>query len=257
VLKEEPEDINNYDEEFVLTDDELKYGAPSLASQMPYNFKNGTIFTEIDCNCSKCGIKIFSDHIFGLLSEIVNQQDQHTEGVEVYGDAVCGKCNTFTRIAAYFTEDGVLEFELPESLNSIDTDKKDRIPLNENHRKLLSKPTIISQFPIKFKNNNVLNEWEGSCASCKKTIPPEHLHGNICYPIDTLVTIEAVGVCLECELLTMFSCRVRDNLSLEWVNSEGRWCKCDTDGSRLLGQEGAKRRKTLKEMLISMTKIWK
>lgn len=120
-----------------------------------------------------------------------------------------------------------------EDVNTPATNIVKRVPVTAQHRVFLSGPTINSYFPVIFSNGNVLEELSCSCAQCGKKFSPESLHGVITRPLESVVLVESVGVCTPCSLLTPFTCRIRDDLSLEWM-SKGGWLRSDRRGTRPL-----------------------
>ena len=84
-------------------------------------------------------------------------------------------------------------------------------------------PTIIEQLPIEFKNGSRLDTYEGSCGLCSKPVPPGDFRGSITYPIPSVAVVEALAGCVECNTITHYLHRVRDDLSLQWQGSNGEW----------------------------------
>jgi hypothetical protein len=109
-----------------------------------------------------------------------------------------------------------------------------RVPITDRHRALLSSPSMGSQLPIKFACGNQLTEWAGFCLGCEKRFSSEQMHGVVSQPLESVVSIESVAVCQECNLLTPFCMRVRDDLSREWVDEEGRWVRSSNHGTRYM-----------------------
>lgn len=84
-------------------------------------------------------------------------------------------------------------------------------------------PTIISQLPLEFPNGAKLETYRGRCKVCDQPIEANMLHGVIKQPTSKVYTIEAAGICVPCRTITDFNHRVRDDLSLEWIDENGRW----------------------------------
>lgn len=105
-----------------------------------------------------------------------------------------------------------------------------RIPVTQKHLTLLKGPTITNQLPIVFSNGSVFSLLEAICSVCGKHIAQADLHGRITKPIDSVVVIEGVGICRTCSLLTPLKCRVRNDLSVEWLSAKGKWYREDDTG---------------------------
>jgi hypothetical protein len=73
---------------------------------------------------------------------------------------------------------------------------------------------IQQQLPIRYKNGATWTEFSGICLGCDCPIEPENLHGQISQIIDSVVTIEAVGMCIPCRALTGFHYRLHDDMSI-------------------------------------------
>lgn len=90
----------------------------------------------------------------------------------------------------------------------------DRSPLTVRDRELMNMETIASQFPVQFSNNAVWTEFDGKCSGCGKTLDRNNVRGLLSKPLPTVATIEAAGVCLNCELLTRFDYRIHNDMRI-------------------------------------------
>jgi hypothetical protein len=84
-------------------------------------------------------------------------------------------------------------------------------------------PTIASQTPLTFPNGAELGSYRGRCKVCNEVIDDDYLRGSVTHPIDKVYVVKAVGLCDPCKTITEFNHRVRDDLSLEWVDANGEW----------------------------------
>jgi hypothetical protein len=85
---------------------------------------------------------------------------------------------------------------------------------------------VMEAFPILFKSGSRLQEFHGNCLRCDVQIPVMDLRGSLTLPLPSVVTIEAIGLCRECMLLTPFLARIRDDLTLEFIDNESRQWVC-------------------------------
>ena len=101
----------------------------------------------------------------------------------------------------------------------------ERLPINAHVKELINSPQLNEMLPVNFPNGKSLLEFGGECAGCGKEIPAPFLRGKVVFQLDTLVLVEAVGICNECRLATPFRVRVRDDLSMEYVSRSGQWLR--------------------------------
>lgn len=78
---------------------------PSLASQLPFRFKNGTSMQIISTNCSQCNSEISQENIRGTLVE------QNTMTVSLEGHGLCFECHCMSPISARFNNDGTVRYK--------------------------------------------------------------------------------------------------------------------------------------------------
>lgn len=71
-------------------------------------------------------------------------------------------------------------------------------------------PPIAQQLPVVFANGSRWDELDGECGGCGQPIPPQLLRGRVSRPIESVVVIEAAGVCRECALLSRFHFRLHN-----------------------------------------------
>jgi hypothetical protein len=64
---------------------------PTIAEQMPIQFDNGFRWTQLSCNCFRCGQAIADEHVKGML---VRHNPQMVV-LEAIGS--CASCNLYTR----------------------------------------------------------------------------------------------------------------------------------------------------------------
>ena len=64
---------------------------PTIAEQMPIQFDNGFRWTQLSCNCYRCGAVISDDRVKGLLV----RHNPQLVVLEAIGE--CKSCNLFTR----------------------------------------------------------------------------------------------------------------------------------------------------------------
>lgn len=89
-------------------------------------------------------------------------------------------------------------------------------------------PPLSGSFPVVIPNGGRIDGFSGDCSNCNGAIEHADLHGFVAFPIPTVATISAVGVCRKCSCLTPFQHRVRavdGGLQSEWVNRAGQWVK--------------------------------
>jgi hypothetical protein len=94
-------------------------------------------------------------------------------------------------------------------------------PLTARDRELLAMPSVVSQFPVAFANAAVWEEFDGECSCSGKTLQREHVRGLVAKPIERVATVEAVGVCWDCKLVTRFDYRLHDDMRLTGRREDG------------------------------------
>jgi len=96
-------------------------------------------------------------------------------------------------------------------------------PMTQAQMDRLKMPTIISQLPLTYANGYVLNHFQGSCSVCHTRIKSANLHGEIIQPFASIAIIEAVGLCHCCKIAVPFYMRVRNDGSMDSLDSKGAW----------------------------------
>lgn len=86
--------------------------------------------------------------------------------------------------------------------------------LDDRHKVLLKGSTIKSQLPITFDNGNKWTHFEGSCVCCNLVIEDDQIFGELIPFNEKLVTVEAVGVCKPCNLVTPFLVRLHSDMTI-------------------------------------------
>jgi hypothetical protein len=93
--------------------------------------------------------------------------------------------------------------------------------LTQRDRELLAMPSVISQFPIAFAHDSVWEKFDGECSCCGKTLHREHVRGSVARPIPSVATVESVGVCGDCKLVTRFDYRLHEDMRLTGRREDG------------------------------------
>jgi len=88
--------------------------------------------------------------------------------------------------------------------------------------------------PINYTSGTMLERWPAICPLCHKDVGDDQVRGTVTMPLGTVAVIEATGICQDCKHLFPFKVRVRDDISLEWVDNRGVWMKADLHGVRPL-----------------------
>jgi hypothetical protein len=82
-------------------------------------------------------------------------------------------------------------------------------------------PSIASQMPVWFKNGACWKRLEGRCKICGMTIQASRFTGRLSRLIEAVVTVEAVGVCLQCRMVTRFHYRLHDDMRISGMTDKG------------------------------------
>lgn len=96
-----------------------------------------------------------------------------------------------------------------------------RSPLSDSDRELLARPSIESQMPVRFPNGTAWERFDGECKACGQTIAPGRLTGRVTRLLESVATVEAVGVCEPCRLVTRFHYRLHDDMRITGMTDEG------------------------------------
>lgn len=89
---------------------------------------------------------------------------------------------------------------------------------------LLSQPSIASQVPVRFANGACWSEVSGRCKSCDQPIPDGQLTGRVTRIVQSVIDVDAVGVCNSCTLLTRFRYRLHDDMRITGL-TDGGWAE--------------------------------
>jgi hypothetical protein len=71
--------------------------------------------------------------------------------------------------------------------------------------------SVTVLFPLNYPSGYTILEMSFYCFLCKQQLKDEHVRGKITFPTEHLALVEVAGLCMECELLTNFYYRIRDN----------------------------------------------
>lgn len=82
-------------------------------------------------------------------------------------------------------------------------------------------PSIASQMPIQFRNGARWECFNGQCKGCSRDIAPARVTGRLTRLVDSVVTVEAVGVCAPCKLVTSFHYRLHDSMRITGKTDAG------------------------------------
>lgn len=93
--------------------------------------------------------------------------------------------------------------------------------LDESDRELMGLPTIGSQMPVEFENGARWECLEGQCKGCGKLIEPSLLTGRVTRVVESVASIDAIGVCHPCALVTRFSYRVHKDMRISGMTEYG------------------------------------
>lgn len=99
----------------------------------------------------------------------------------------------------------------------------DRQKVTQEQLKLFSSLPIVEQLPLKFTNTGfTLTEISGCCIECKNKILPEYFRGKVNTSfMPKVATINAVGYCEPCHLITPFVHRVYEDYRFMQLTNQG------------------------------------
>lgn len=107
-------------------------------------------------------------------------------------------------------------------------------PVTERDKELMAMPSIASQLPVKFNGGQTWTKVEGICKGCGHVLPDDLVHGIICSQTRTMSSMEAVGMCHSCNLITRFYYRLHDDMRVTgprdgvwktWHSAKDAWPK--------------------------------
>jgi hypothetical protein len=96
-----------------------------------------------------------------------------------------------------------------------------RSALSDEDRELVALPSIASQMPVRFANGACWERFDGQCKACGKDIDAARLTGKVTRPMESVATVEAVGVCPPCKLVTRFHYRLHNDMRISGPTDEG------------------------------------
>lgn len=102
----------------------------------------------------------------------------------------------------------------------------------------LAAPPVASALPLRMPRGHRISHLTAHCLSCKDAIPQEDFHGTVAQVLPEVISIDAVGYCRKCHLLTEFFYRFRETkeapagLYAEYINASGRWVRQKFEVSR-------------------------
>lgn len=87
-------------------------------------------------------------------------------------------------------------------------------------------PTIAVQMPLLFDNRAVWSSLVGYCDGCGQKLRASEMRGQIVRPTAHMASVEAVGICRHCTLLTRFVYRLHDDMTITGPSPhDGKWAK--------------------------------
>lgn len=87
----------------------------------------------------------------------------------------------------------------------------------------LTSPTIASQFPLAFANGTVIHSPPiFICPQCRTQMCNDQVHATLSRWPESVITIRAAGVCLQCKIIVPFEFRINDNMELASFYN-GKW----------------------------------
>lgn len=99
-----------------------------------------------------------------------------------------------------------------------------RSPLSAQDKELMALPSIASQMPVRFRNGACWDSFEGQCKACGRSIDQAWFRGRVTRLVESVASVEAVGICHPCGLLTRFHYRLHDDMHISGLTDEG-WAK--------------------------------
>lgn len=95
------------------------------------------------------------------------------------------------------------------------------VPINDTDRELLAQPSIASQMPVVFANGARWDEMTGDCKICCEEIPTENFTGRVTRLMESVATVDAVGVCPTCKIVSRFNYRLHNDMRLSGRTDNG------------------------------------
>lgn len=98
-------------------------------------------------------------------------------------------------------------------------------PIRQEERDRFAKESPVSSLlPLLLPDGVTVCELTGDCIQCGKPIREDLFRGSFS-EIGGVVTLEAQGNCLDCQLVTRFRWRFRPDGTIDSVNKNGEWVR--------------------------------
>lgn len=81
---------------------------------------------------------------------------------------------------------------------------------------------ISRQLPYRFHKGSKMTSFIGKCYQCDKEINPDLFRGEIAPLGPEVVRVEALGICPDCKMATIYEYRVYDDLRIVGMR-DGKW----------------------------------
>jgi hypothetical protein len=94
-------------------------------------------------------------------------------------------------------------------------------PLTTHDRQLLAMNPIAAQLPVKFTNGASWQTINCHCSECNLVLGRDEVLGRISKPFDNVAVLEAIGICIACNLFTRFEYRFHDDLRITGRRADG------------------------------------
>lgn len=96
-----------------------------------------------------------------------------------------------------------------------------RSPVSASDRELMALPSIASQMPVQFRSGARWECFDGQCNGCGQHIAPAKVTGRLTRLVESVATVEAVGLCAPCKLVTRFHYRLHDDMRITGMTDNG------------------------------------
>ena len=96
-----------------------------------------------------------------------------------------------------------------------------RSPLSASDLDLMAQASIASQMPVRFRSGTCWESLDGQCKGCGKDIEPRYFTGRVNRLVESVATVDAVGVCHACRLVTRFHYRLHEDMRVSGLTSDG------------------------------------
>lgn len=85
---------------------------------------------------------------------------------------------------------------------------------NSRDLELCEMPSISSQMPVSFAIGSEWSEFNGFCIRCDQLLADAIVRGLVVRHSEKMASVEAVGLCTDCSLLSRFLYRLHDDMRL-------------------------------------------